>query len=414
MTNSPSHQSAAQKSKLFYGYVVVALAFIIMSVMYITRSAFGVFFKPMLEELDWTRAAISGAVSLSLIIQGSLAIIMGGLNDRLGPRLVLTLCNLLLVAGLILMSQIHTIWHMYVFYGLMIGIGMSGCLVPLLSTVARWFVKWRNVMSGIVVAGIGVGSLIAPPIANHLITIYDWRLAYIILGTFILFIATVSIQFVKREPAQIGQMPYNPGNTARRELKRDVTEFSLRETMHTGRFWMTSGIFFCLGFSMFSIMVHLVPHVTDLDISPVTAAAILAAMGGVSIIGNVVAGPIADRIGNRYVCVISLLIMAVTLIWLIWIVEIWMFYLFAVLFGFFSGTCVTTESPIAAELFGLKSHGSILGFISFSFTVGAAVGPLLMGYIFDVKGSYQIAFLIGAAVSLAGTILSIALKPATE
>ena len=178
---------------MFYGYIVVALAFIIMSVMYITRSAFGVFFKPMLVELDWTRAAISGSVSLSLIVQGSLAIVMGGLNDRLGPRLVLTLCNLLLVAGLMLMSQIYTLWHIYVFYGLMIGVGMSGCLGPLLSTVARWFVKWRNIMSGIVVAGIGVGSLIAPPIANYLITVYNWRLAYIILGVAILVIAVITI-----------------------------------------------------------------------------------------------------------------------------------------------------------------------------------------------------------------------------
>ena len=396
---------------MFYGYIVVALAFIIMSVMYITRSAFGVFFKPMIAELDWTRAAISGAVSLSLIVQGSLAIVMGGLNDRLGPRLVLTLCNLLLVAGLMLMSQIYTLWHIYVFYGLMIGVGMSGCLVPLLSTVARWFVKWRNIMSGIVVAGIGVGSLIAPPIANYLITVYNWRLAYIILGVAILVIGTVSIQFVRRDPSKVGQEPYNPGNPARHELKREVAALSLGETMHTVRFWITAGIFFCLGFSMFSITVHLVPHVTDLNISPAVAAAILATFGGVSIIGNVAAGPIADKIGNRYVCLISFLIMAASLILLIWITEIWLFYLFAILFGFFTGTCVTTESPLVAELFGLRSHGAILGFISFSFTVGAAVGPLLMGYIFDVTSSYQLAFLSGAIVSLAGMVLSIVLRP---
>ena len=163
------------KPQRFYGYIVVVAAFFIMVLMFGIFDTFGVFFKPLLTDFGWTRAVTSGAFSLYWIIQGLLAIVVGRVNDRFGPRVVITFCGFIFGLGYLLMSQVSALWQLYLFYGVMIGTGMSGAFVPLTSTVARWFVKRRSMMTGIVVAGIGIGGLIAPPVANWLISIYDWR-----------------------------------------------------------------------------------------------------------------------------------------------------------------------------------------------------------------------------------------------
>ena len=111
---------------------------------YGAQYSFGVFFKPLLAEFGWTRAVTSGVYSLYMVLQGFLGIIAGRLTDRFGSRLVVTVCGLFLGAGYLLMSQIGAVWQIYLFYGILASIGAAGGWVPLLSTVARWFVKGRG------------------------------------------------------------------------------------------------------------------------------------------------------------------------------------------------------------------------------------------------------------------------------
>ena len=390
---------------------MVAAALCAMVAAYGTRSTFGIFFKPLLTEFGWTRALTSGSLSLSMIIQGPLAIIMGGLNDRLGPRIVLTIAGFLAGLGYLLMSQIGAAWQLYLFHGVIVGVGMSGILVPMLSTVARWFVARRNVMSGIVMAGIGVGTLVASPVANWLISVYEWRVSYIIMGSIVLIVTVLAAQFLKRDPTRIGQMPYGGNEAKEYGFKARHDGFSLREAAYTRQLWVIFVIFACLGFIQFSIILHIVPHITDLGISSASAASILAAIGGMSVAGNVVLGGAGDRIGNRQVCIIGFVLMLVSLFSLVVVTEVWMLYLFAVVFGFGNGGCNTSESPLVAKLFGLNSHGSILGIVSLGFTIGAAIGPLLTGYIFDVTGSYQTAFLVCGVIGIVGLVLAALLAP---
>jgi len=413
MANQEVRQSPGAEPAFFYGYIVVMAALCAMVAMYGTRAVFGVFFKPMLTEFGWTRALTSGALSLSMVVQGSLAVVMGGLNDRLGPRIVLTLSGFLVGLGHLLMSQIGALWQLYLFYGVIIGVGMGGVLVPLLSTVARWFVARRNMVTGIVVTGIGISGLIAPPVANWLISAYDWRVSYMVLGSLILVVGVLAAQFLRRDPTQMGQVSYG-GNEGREQgLKAGTEGFSLREAAYTRQFWVVVGMFFCLGFCLFGIMVHIVPHATDLEISAASAANILAAMGGAGIAGNVLLGGSGDRIGNRLVCVIGFILIAADLFWLVSVTEVWMFYLFAVILSFAAGGCTTAESPLVAALFGLSSHGLLLGIVSLGFTTGAAIGPFVTGYIFDVTGSYQVAFLVSAAIGIVGLVLTALLRPIT-
>jgi MFS family permease len=293
-----------------------------------------------------------------------------------------------------------------------IGIGMGGSWVPIMSTIARWFVRRRNLMTGIVLTGVGTGTLVAAPVANRLIFAYGWRTSYIIVGGIVLVVVILASQFLRRDPTQAKQRPYGESEGEKQGSVLEIHPLSLREAVHTQQFWFASAMFFCFGFCVLTIMTHLYLHTTELGISPTSAANILATIGGLSIVGRIVLGGAADRFGNRRVFIIGFILMAATLFWLVPAKELWGLYLFAVIFGFAFGGCATSESPLIAGLFGLSSHGLILGVINLlGFSFGAAVGPLIAGYIFDVNNSYQLAFIVCGAMSIAGLILTALLSP---
>lgn len=373
-------------------------------------STFGVFFKPILIEFDWTRAVTSVASSIFWVIQGLLAIVVGRVNDRFGPRIVVTVCGSILGLGYLLLSQISALWQLYLFYGVVIATGMSGFFIPLASTAARWFVKRRGIMTGIIIAGVSLGGLFAPPVANWLISIYDWRVSYIILGSIALVVVIPVAQLLRGDPIQVGQTPYGE-NEKRGKRPKGVTEtFSLKEAAPTRQFWLISSIFLCEGFCAGIITVHIAAHATDLGLSTASAANILAIIGGMAVIGKIVLSVVADRVSNRQVFIIGFSLMATALFGLVPAIEKWTLYLFAAVFGFATG-CAISESPIVAEFFGLRSHGLLLGVVSFGYCIGAAVGPFLAGYLFDVTSSYNLAFWGCAAISVIGLIVTILLKP---
>lgn len=402
----------AGKHKMFYGYIIVVASFFILALAWGTYFTFGIFFKPVSAEFGWTRAVTSGAIATAEVVMGSLAIVMGRLTDRFGPRVVVAVaCGFFLGLGYLLLSRISQVGHLYLFYGAIIGIGMSASFVPFLSTVARWFVKKRGLVTGIILAGTGSGLLVIPILASWLIASYGWRTAYSILGIMVLLVIVSLAQLLRRDPARMGQLPYGGGEVEPGSSHLKAPEFSLRQAMGTRQLWMICAMYFGFGFTADAVMVHLAPHVTDLGISATSAASILGAVGGASIAGRVVMGAAADRIGNRTAIVISFVLLTAALLWLQLAGEVWRLYLFAIVYGYAFGALFVLFSPLAAELFGLGSHGSILGVIVFVQNIGAALGAVLTGRIFDITGGYNLAFLIGAVLSTISIILAVFLGP---
>jgi len=410
MTSYKVLPSSDAKPGFFYGYVVVVAALCIMIAVWSTYYAFGVFFKPMLVEFGWTTAMVSGAFSISMVFQSLIGIVVGGLTDRFGSRIVMTLCGFLLATGYLLMSRVNAIWQLYVFYGVVIGIGMSGSFVPLTSTVARWFIKKRGIMTGVILSGSGIGCLIGPPIATRLISTYHWRVSYLIMGGAVLVVVTLAAHFLRRDPTQMGQVPDGESGGEQR-LGIAPWGLSLKEAAYTGQFYILLAMLFSFGFTMFALMVHIVPHATELGFSALTAANIPATIGGLMIAGRLLLGRAADRFGNRPIFIVGFILMSAAVLSLVKAKEIWMLYLFAAVFGFATGGMGTSESPIVAELFGLHSHGLILAIAGCGFTMGAAAGPFVVGYSFDIAGNYRGAFLVCTVISLLGLILTFLLTP---
>ena len=372
-------------------------------------NTFGIFFVQFSTEFGWTRAVTSGPYSLSVLIFGLVSIIAGRLNDRFSPRLVMTVFFLLFSLGYVLMSQINTIWHFYLFYGVILGIGMSGTEVPVLSIVARWFIKKRGMMTGIAKVGAGLGILTMPLVANWLISDYGWRTYFVVIGLMSLVILVSVAQFFRRDPSQIGQLP-DGGTVIEDSPASEAEGFSMQQAIHTKRFWLLAATYSLFNLCVYSVITHIYPHAVDLGISAATATNFLATIGGASIIGRVVMGSAGDRIGNKLAIIIDLIILSAALLWLQFANEVWMLYTFAVVYGFAYGGIFPLISPMIAQLFGLDSHGVIFGATYFSNCVGASIGPVLIGYIFDVTGSYQLGFIILAAASVIAILLASAIS----
>jgi MFS family permease len=403
--------SLKKKPSLFYGYKIVAFCYITAIIVWGTFNSFGVFFDSLLNEFHWTRAATSGAFSLCTVISGLAAIPLGKITDRFGPRLVMTACSLVLGAGYILMALINSIWQFYLIYGVIIGVGTSGFWVPVLSTVSRWFSRKRGLMVAIVLTGSGAGTIIFPPVANWLISQFQWRLSIAIIGIITLVIGTVLSQFMKRDPSRIAEFPDGVPAVTEGPAFGANRGYSIHEAIRTPQFWMATVIFFCCGFCAYTIFVHIIPEALLLGLSSMAAAGIVAVIGGVAILGGLGTGIIADRTGVKRSTVVFLVLAVLALIWLNISRDFWQLYLFAAVFGLAYGSIGVSETILSVWLFGLKDNALILAIIDFGLTLGAAVGPLTAGYIFDVTGSYQIAFFLTAVVGFSGLVLSLFIKP---
>lgn len=391
--------------------MIVLASFLIHMVMLGTFFTYGIFFEPISTEFGWSRAMISGAQALCQVVLGLLAIAAGRLTDRFGPRIVIVACAFFLGMGYLLMSRINAGWHLYLLFGVIVGIGMGGCLVPMTSTIARWFVRRRGMMTGIVLSGSSVGAMIMPPVARWLISTYGWRTSYIIIGILALVFIIAAAQFLRRDPGKMGLWPNGETEAKAESSDLQAEGFSLSQTIHSRQFWMICIILLCSAFCSFTVMIHIVIHATGLGISAASAANILAIIGGVSLVSIVIVGGIGDRIGYKLAYTICFIANSVAFIWLFVAEEAWMLYPFAVIFGFGYGGARAVMSPLVAQLFGLGSLGTILGGIHFSATIGAAIGPLLAGRIFDITNSYQLAWLICGALTVACVIMVLLLKP---
>ncbi len=394
----------------FYGYNIVTAGFGIQAVGIGILITFGVFFKPLLVDFEWSRATLSGAQSLAMLVSGILGILIGRLSDRLGPRMVMSVAAFFLGLGLLLMSGLNHVWQLFFFYSVIFGIGLSAVDIIPLSTTARWFIRRRGIMTGIVKVGTGAGQRVIPLVASLLIAGYGWRISYVIIGAAAMVLLIFIGQLLRRDPAQMGLLPDGNKELQTQSSRLTETDFYIREALRTWQFWTICFTFLATMFGLLMIMVHIVPHVTDIGISSTTAAGILSAIGGISMVGRLVTGIAIDRIGNRLSMIICLILLILALLWLQLAGELWMFYLFAVVYGFGHGGLFTVISPIVAEYFGIRSHGVLFGIVFCSAMVGGAIGPVIAGHIFDTTGSYSLAFWISTSVGALALVLILTLR----
>jgi MFS family permease len=376
-----------------------------------TLVSYGVFFNSLLTEFQWSRAVISGASSLAFFLSGLFAILVGRLSDKYGPKILMSSAAVFFGVGLMLTSQVSEIWQLYLFYGILFGIGLSAIDVISLTTTARWFSQSRGMMTGIVKVGTGAGQFSVPLLASILIAAYGWRQTYLIIGAAALLLLFALARILQRDPGDLrssGSREEKTGTLAQC-LERD--SLTTREALRTVQLWILCGANVLLVFCLLIILVHIVPHASDAGLSIAQAAGVLSTIGAVSMVGRFTSGMAIDHIGSKAIMVICFFVLIASLLWLQIADELWMLYLFASVYGLAHGGFFTAISPIVVEIFGITAHGAIFGIVVFSGTTGGAVGPFLAGQIFDLTGSYELVFKMITVMSIIAFGLILLLKP---
>ena len=402
---------------VFYGWIIVAASTIIMTLGLGMLQSFGVFFKPIASEFQWTRDVTAAAFSIYGVVEAIVTPLSGVFVDRYGPRTVLAISGILTGLGYFLISQTHALWQFYLFFGLIIGVSSGASYTPIVSTINRWFVCRRGLALGIVVSGVGVGTMVIPPLAAYLLDSFgSWRMAYIFLAALLGIGITGAALLMRRSPQKMGLVPYGHIHTIDTNKLKNQINFSLREALRHRAFWM---IFFigALSFGGLTlILVHLVNYATDpgIGLTPKIAATFISVLGLSSIAGKIGMGGISDRIGRKTTLVICCGLAGAMMFFLPLAKSLWMLYIFSAVFGFAYGGWTPVLPAIVGELFGLRSMGVIFGATSLGGSLGSALFAYLGGAIFETTRSYVLAFIIGGMVLAVAALLVFLIKEPTK
>lgn len=408
------------KGKVFYGWFVAIAASGVVFATCNLQYSFGVFFKPIINQFGWSRAAVSGSVSARSIVSGVLAPIAGTLSDKYGPRRVLLIGIFLSGLGYLLLSRSTTLWQFYLFISVLMGLGIGTIFTPLISTVTKWFGGKAALPNGILLSGFGFAQILLPPVATYLILQYDWETCVIVLGIAAWGLGTLAWSFIK-SPSQSDlrpsiQEPAGAGHTSKSSKTQSPVQddYTLSEALHTRTFWTIFLIHLVNALTYQMVIVHIVAAATDVGILAGAAAFILTLSGITNTVGRLTLGGLASKFGNKTVLAFSLAVQAPMLFLLAGAIDLWVFYVVVAAHGLVYGGVSPIIPTLTGSSFGTRSAGSILGTMTIAYTLGIAIGPLLAGYIFDVSGSYFIAFSIAATAAAIAFLLSLLLKPPTK
>jgi MFS family permease len=348
------------------------------------------------------------------MLLGSLFAILGGwIADRYNPKVVFMAMGFLSFAGLVLTSQATTLWHLFVSYGIFLAAGI-GPIYPIASSITtRWFVRSRGLAIAIISSGVGLGSVVIVPVVAYFIADSGWRLSYLVFGAIVFVIMTPLALFIKKAPVT-KQSPVTTqtatSSYTSNTREQESGDLSAIQIIKQKNFVLLIFIWFFHAFCMFMVMTHITPAAIDLHIDPLQAASIISISGFANVPARILMGVVSDRFGIKRASFICAALMVVAMIWLTQSTSLLMFYIFAIAFGAASGGLTPPTSAIVGDTFGVRHIGLLFGILGIGWVCGAALGPALAGYIFDVTGKYFLAFVFGVIAALLMTVLVLFFK----
>lgn len=405
--------SLAARLPFYFGWVIIAIAFLTVAVSVTTRTAFSLMFPPIVDEFGWDRGLAAGAFSFGFLVSAGISPIVGRMMDRRGPRFVIEIGVAITAAGLLGATLIATPWQLYATLGLLVGTGANFMSYSVHSQfLPNWFVRRRALAIGIAFSGVGAGGMVLLPWLQTIILQEGWRTACWMLGVVMIVVLVPINLLVSKSPEDLGLLPdgeqvaagaarKKPANVV--DAKWAAVDWTVPRAIRTGRFWWLAVSFFCGGYIWYAVQVHQTKYLVEIGFTPMEAAWSLGAVAMASIPGQIALGALSDRIGREIVwalscagfavCYVALLLLAAQpsqpLLWVMVLSQGLLGYAFTAIMG-----------PAVAEIFEGPHFGSVFSLLMVSLIFGGALGPLVTGLLYDWTGNYRIAFALGIALSV--------------
>ena len=415
---SPAPPAARPGVRLpfFYGWVLVAVAFVTMAVGVNARTAFSLLFPAILDEFGWERGMTAGAFSFGFLVSALVTPWVGWLMDLRGPRLVIELGVVTMGAGLLLAVLLHEPWQLYLSLGALAGGGVN-CLAYTGQSLylTNWFIRRRGLALSIAFSGVGIGSITVLPWVASLIANAGWRAACFRLGILVVVLLAPLNLLLKRRPDDLGLeadgMASDNAAVMRKENVVDhawaAVDWTLRRALRTARFWWLACGYFCGLFTWYAVQVHQTKYLIEVGFGSSEAALALGLVSLVAVPGQIVFGHLSDRIGREWIWTIGNAGFVVSCVSLILLREIpteILLYTMVVAQGTLGYSLTSVMGAIPAEIFEGRHFGRIFGSVMVAAIIGGAAGPWVSGALYDATGSYAIAFWIAAGCSAASVV----------
>ena len=402
----------------YYGWVIVALAFITLGITFGIWYSFSVFFLVVIKEFGWSRAGASSIYSVFIISQALMALLAGYLQDRFGPRRIIPFGTLLLSFALILTSRAHELWHFQIAYGVLAGAGISILGFSSHSAfIPKWFERKRGLAMGIAMSGIGFGMLFLVPAAESFISLYGWRTTYGLFAALVFFaIGPLNLIFSRKNPQELHLQPdgdrlhSDPSLSKPARMVKIIdaqwsgVDWTLGKAFKTKRFWYLVAGFSFGSYVYQGTLLHGISAMVDSGLSRTTAAYYFGILGLASAGGKILFGSLSDRFEREKVNNLAGIVTALGLLCLMIVGQVQgpMPFLFALFFGLGYGAAAPLFPSVSADIFLGNSFGLIFSMMGIGGGIGGAMGSFLPGWLHDLTGNYSLAIFL----SFIGLVLS--------
>jgi MFS family permease len=376
--------------------------------------SYAVFLVAYLEDFRWSRAEASIAYSTSQLVAGASSPLVGALVDRLGPRRLVLLGGTCLALGLLGSAYVSALWQVVALYGLLMTVG-ANCLglvvfVPLLS---RSFAHRRGMAISVVQSANGFSRAVSAPLVQLLITMVGWRRAYLAQAAFMAaMVVPLAAFFRGTDPGRAGSSVVS---SAERPEPASAShgDWTVTLAIQTPHFWLLFAVYLCTGLGSFLVSLHQLAFAVDVGFDKLYAATVLGIGSFLAVAGTIFTGTISDYIGRERSAILAYGISIVGVVCALFITSAqqgWLLWLHACLFGLTWGARGPAITAKTADLFPGRHLGAILGVITIGAGIGSALGSWAAGFIFDISGSYRIAFLLAILSYLGGCVAFWALR----
>ena len=404
------------RGRVFYGWWIVLAAFGMQFLPgLLMMQSFGAYVVLLQKEFAWSATAIGGAFALTRIESGLLGPLQGWMVDRFGPKPILRIGILMFGMGFLLFSQINSLLAFYVVFAVIaLGANLGG-FPTLMVSIVNWFERNRSKAVAVSQMGYSFGGL-SVPLVIYSLEIFGWRTTAFISGVIILLVGLPLAELVRHRPGPYGEAADGtiPDGKQQKRLaaRTGQVNFTTRQAMASSAFWLISFGHAAALLVVSSVMVYLIPHLTDrLGYSLIQAGWVMAGLTAFQVIGQLNGGFLGDHMNKRLVCLVCMVSHAVGMMLLAHASNLWMIFGFTLLHGLAWGTRGPLMVALRADYFGAASFGTIMGFSSLIVMLGMAGGPLITGFMADIFGNHVNGFTLMAAASFLGSFCFLLATP---